>query len=102
MGVRYCGGVFPCFVFMPCNACFCFPPINDSMSSRFFGFERYDFVGCPSFDGLAFLCCIFVMLDLQDEGSSNQTCVVCESPFHQSPIVILDPTSLEPINRSAG
>ena len=44
MGGRDCAGVFPCFVFILCNACFCSPPINRSMSSRLFGFERLDFV----------------------------------------------------------
>ena len=53
MGGRDCAGAFPCFVFILCNACFCFPPISDSMSSRFFGFERLDFVGAPFFDGFA-------------------------------------------------
>ena len=53
MGGRDCAGVFPRFVFILCNACFCFPPINDSMSSRFFGFERLDFVSSPFFDGFA-------------------------------------------------
>ena len=38
------------------------------------------------------LCCIFVMLDLQDHGSSKQTCMVCVSPFHQNPDVKCDPT----------
>ena len=42
MGGRDCGGAFPCFVFILCNAGFCFPPINDSMSSRLLGFERLD------------------------------------------------------------
>ena len=79
-----------------------FHSINDSMSSQYFGFERLDFVSSGFFDGFAFLCCIFVMLDLQDEGSSKQTCVVCVSPFHQNPVVNRDPTFLRPVNRLAG
>ena len=31
MGGRDRAGVFPCFVFVLCNAGFCFPPINDSI-----------------------------------------------------------------------
>ena len=34
MGGRDYVGVFACFVFILCNACCCFPPTNDSMSSR--------------------------------------------------------------------
>ena len=67
MGDRDCACVFPCFVFMFCDACFCFPPINDSMSSRFFGFERFHFVGCPSFDGLAFF-----VLHVRNAGPSRR------------------------------
>ena len=103
MGGRDCAGVFPCFVFILWNACFCFPPINDSMSSRFcLGFERLDLVSSAFFDGFACFVLHFVMLDLQDEGSSKQTCMVCVSPFHQNPVVNRDPTFLKPINRSAG
>ena len=36
---------------------------------------------------LRFVRCIFVMLDLHDEGSSKQTCMVCVLSFLQNTIV---------------
>ena len=98
-----CAGVFPSFVFILCNACFCSPPINRSMSSRLFGFERLDFVSALFLEIFCVFCvCIIVMLGLQDEGSSKETCMVCVLPFHQNPNANRDPTFLKPINRSAG
>ena len=52
-GGRDCAGVFPCFVLIRCNARFCFPPANHSMSSWLFGFESHGFVSAPFFDGFA-------------------------------------------------
>ena len=54
MGGRDCAGVFCAFCFHPLQWVFCFPPINDSMSSRYFGFERLDFVSSGFFDGFGF------------------------------------------------
>ena len=67
MGGRDSAGVFPCFVFTLRNPRLCFPPIDDSISSRLFRFERYDFVGCPSFDGFA-----FIVLHARNAGPSRR------------------------------
>ena len=52
MGGRDCGGVFPCFVFILCNACFWFST-NQRLDefAVFWGFERLDFVSSGFFDG---------------------------------------------------
>ena len=102
MGGCDCAGVFRSFLFTFCNACFCFPPINDPMSSRCWG--TISVLASSVFlcsTTLRFLCCIFAMLDRQDEGSSKQTCMVCVSAFHQNPVANPDPTFMKPISRSA-
>ena len=97
MGGRDCAGVFACFVFIFAKS------VVVSTNQRLdefavVGFERLDLVSSALFDAFAVLCCIFVMLDLQDEGSSKEACMVCVSPFHQNPDVNRDPTFLKPIN----
>ena len=54
---------------------------------RDFVSERLGFVSSAVFDGIALsLCCMFAMLELQDEESSKQTCcMVCVSPFSPEP-----------------
>ena len=103
MGGRDCAGVFRCFVFILCNALFLFST-NQRLDefAVVWALSVLAWSVLLSSTALRFLCCIFVMLDLQDEGSSKQTCMVCVSPFHQNPVVNRDPTFLKPINRSAG
>ena len=98
MGDRDCVGVFPRVVFILRNACFGYPPINDSIRSRFLALIVLTSSVLVSSTALRVLCCSFVMLDLQDEGSSKQTCMACVSRFPQNPVLNHDPSFLIPIN----
>ena len=91
---RLCGCV-SMFCFHPLQCLFLFSTNQRLDEFAVVGFERLDLVSSPLVRRLCvFVCCIFVMLDLQDEGSSKQTCMVCVSPFHQNPVVNRDPTFL--------
>ena len=74
------------FCFHPLQCLFCFPPINDLIEFAVFGaLSVLTSSVLVASTALRVLCCIFVMLSVQGEGSTKQTCMVCVSPFHQQP-----------------
>ena len=90
MGGRDCRRVFPRIVFILCNGClFGFPSINDSMSSRCFGFERLDFVSSGLFDGFGFF-----VLHFRSGGPSRRS--VEEANLHGLCFAISPEPSCEP------
>ena len=100
MGGCDCAGVFPRFVFLFRNACFWFSTYHrlDKLAVWWALSVLTSSVLLAS-TALRVLCCSFVMLDLQDEGSSKQTCCVgWVSPFYEYPVVNRHPTFLIPIN----
>ena len=94
-----CAGVFPCFVFILCNACFCSPPINRSMSSRLFGFERLDIVSALFLE--IFACFVLHYRNVgpsKTKGRARKLVWFVFCHFTKTQIVNRDPTFLKPIN----